>query len=106
MTSEAKAASDMTPEEFKTFNLWLRDMLKVGPLTVTFTKRDGTERVMRCTLCPEMLPPVVVTEDAEPKKQRTVNEDVMAVYDLEAKGWRSFTLMSVTRVSLTFNRSI
>jgi len=106
MTSEAKAASNMTPEEFKTFVHWLKDMLKAGPLTVTFTKKDGTERVMRCTLCPEMLPPVTVTEDAEPKKKRTVNEDVMAVYDLDAKGWRSFTLMSVNRVSLTFNRSI
>ena len=70
----------------------------MGSVTVTFTKKDGTERVMECTLQPELLPPVVVTEDVEPKRQKAANEDVMAVYDLESKGWRSFTVRSVKRL--------
>jgi hypothetical protein len=104
MTSENQTTyiAAMSPEELNKFSSWLKDMLMFGAVTVTFTKRDGTERVMRCTLSPEMLPPVVVTEDAEPKKQRKVNEAVMAVYDLEAAGWRSFTITSVTRVSFSF----
>jgi len=89
---------DMTDDELKHFGPWLKEMLKMGSVTVTFTKKDGTERVMECTLQPELLPPVVVTEDVEPKRQKAANEDVMAVYDLESKGWRSFTVRSVKRL--------
>ena len=88
----------MTDDELKHFGPWLKEMLKMGSVTVTFTKKDGTERVMECTLQPELLPPVVVTEDVEPKRQKAANEDVMAVYDLESKGWRSFTVRSVKRL--------
>jgi hypothetical protein len=51
---------------------------------------------MKCTLNPEQLPKVEVKEDKEPRKQKT--DDVVAVYDLEANGWRSFTLRAVKRV--------
>jgi hypothetical protein len=53
---------------------------------------------MNCTLNPDQLPPAPVTEN---KKERKVNDDVLAVYDIEAKGWRSFTLKTVIRVQLT-----
>jgi hypothetical protein len=88
----------MTEEDWGVFGIWLKDMLKVGPGTVTFTKKDGTVRVMECTLDPTLLPPVPVTEGAEPKKKKAVNENTMAVYDLEAKAWRSFTISTVSRV--------
>lgn len=91
--------TDWSESEWETFRNWLSDMLKVGPATVTFTKKDGTERVMKCTLVPEDLPKVEVKEDKAPRKQRT--DDVLAVYDLEAKGWRSFTLRAVKRVEFT-----
>ena len=92
--------NELTDEELKTFGPWLKDMLKTGPVSVTFTKKDGNERVMECTLKPELLPPVVVTEDAVPKRKKAVNDSVMAVYDLEMKAWRSFTLRSVKRIVL------
>ena len=90
--------TDMTDQDWEAFSPWLKDMLKIGPVTVTFIKKDGTKRVMNCTLDPDLLPPVVVTEDAEPKKKKAVNENTMAVYDLEAKEWRSFTIRTVKRV--------
>lgn len=92
---------NMTETDWEAFSPWLKDMLKVGPVTVTFTKKDGTVRVMNCTLDPALLPPVVVTEEAEPKKKKAVNENTMAVYDLEAKAWRSFTIRTVSRVEIT-----
>ena len=49
--------NDMTDDELRTFGPWLKDMLKFGPMSVTFTKKDGTERVMECTLRPDLLPP-------------------------------------------------
>ena len=88
----------MTEQDWEAFSPWLKDMLKMGPVSVTFTKKDGAVRVMNCTLDPALLPPVIVTEDAEPKKKKAVNENTMAVYDLEAKGWRSFTIRTVSRV--------
>lgn len=105
MTSNTPAfkSFDMTEKDWEAFTPWLRDMLKMGPVSVTFTKKDGTERVMECTLDPKLLPPAPVTESVEePKKKKAINENVMAVYDLEAKGWRSFTIRSVIGVSFTF----
>lgn len=89
-----------TDKDWSKFSKWLKGILKVGDAKVTFTKKDGTERIMRCTLDPKNLPPAPVTE-GEVKKERKVNTDTMAVYDMEAKGWRSFTLKSIKRVELT-----
>ena len=79
--------------EWKSFSDWAISMLKMGPATVVFTKKDGTERTMQCTLEPDALPKVVVTEDK--KADRKKSDTSIAVYDIEAKGWRSFTVRSV-----------
>lgn len=54
--------------------------------SITFTKRDGTERVMLCTLQESALP--LRTESEEPKREHS--PDVQPVWDIEAGGWRSF----------------
>lgn len=90
--------TEWSEKDWDKFSTWLKDMLKIDVATVTFTKKDGTERIMKCTLNPKQLPPTPVTEG---KKERKVNEDVLAVYDVEAQGWRSFTIKSVTKVSFT-----
>ena len=78
------------------------DALKEDVATVTFIKKDGTERVMKATLQTEFLPMI---DSTKPKVERKVNEDVVAVFDTEAKGFRSFRMDSVvsffsTRVAL------
>ena len=87
-----------TDQDWDKFTTWLKGMLHVDTATVTFTKKDGSERVMKCTLNPDQLPEAPVTES---KKERKVNDNVLAVYDIEAKGWRSFTIKSVTKVQFT-----
>lgn len=82
------------------FRGWLKGVLSVQPATVTFTKKDGTERVMNCTLRADLLPAVEIKEDKAPRKQ---NESALAVYDLEANGWRSFTVSSVKRVEFAMD---
>jgi len=67
------------------------DTLKKRVCVVTFTKADGSERVMKCTLIPEMLP---VVENKTTRK-KAPNEDVVAAYDLEVAGFRSFRLDSI-----------
>jgi len=75
----------------------LNELLHVDVLTVTFTKKDGTERVMRCTLREDLLPKIVVKE-GEVKKERKVNEAVIPVYDMEAKAFRSFRFDSLKKI--------
>jgi hypothetical protein len=81
---------------------WLQDMLRVGPMTVTFTKKDGETRVMKCTLeesaIPEEHRPKPLAEGQAPRKR---SEDSISVWDLNANGWRSFIYKNVTGVSIT-----
>jgi|LauGreDrversion4_2_1035121.scaffolds.fasta_scaffold77332_4 hypothetical protein len=81
---------------------WLRDMLRMGPVTVTFTKKDGDTRVMKCTLeesaIPEEFRPKPLAEGQAPRKR---SEDSISVWDMNANGWRSFIFKNVTSVSLT-----
>jgi hypothetical protein len=77
----------------------LKSELREGVVTVVFTKKDGTERTMNCTLSEAYLPKVEIKEDAEPKKAKAVNNDVLAVYDIDAQGWRSFRIDSIKELS-------
>ena len=79
-------------------NKELNELLHKGAATVTFTKKDGTERVMKCTLSGDYIPPAPVAEiveGAQPKKTKKENPDVRTVYDIEARAWRSFRWDSV-----------
>jgi hypothetical protein len=91
----------MTDKELKIFKKWLRSHLAFGPVTVTFTKKDGTERIMNCTTSPNIVPKVEIIESIEPKKERKVNEDVMPVYDIDAASWKSFRWDSIKQVRFT-----
>ena len=94
---------NLNEKEVKLFKKWLRGHLNYGPVTVTFTKKDGTERVMKCTTSESLVPPVpVLTEEVSvPKKEKKKNEDVMSVFDLEVQEWRSFRWDSIKSVSFT-----
>ena len=71
----------------------LLDILKTGVLVVTFNKLDGDERVMTCTKNNEHIP-----EESRPKTDKVVKEGTITVWDLNAKGWRSFKYDRVTKV--------
>jgi hypothetical protein len=68
----------------------IKDALHTNVCTVTFTKVNGDERVMQCTLNEALLPAQIDLEEAIEKKTKTPNPDVLAVYDVTAQGWRSF----------------
>lgn len=89
--------------DLKLFKKWLRSHLKYGPVTVAFTKKDGTERIMKCTTNPTYIlfkEPVSV----ESKREKKINEDVMPVYDMEAGHWKSFRWDSIKSVSFTLGK--
>lgn len=76
---------------------WLLGLLKQGETTVVFTKVDGTERKLRCTLSESLIPAAPVVEGVQ-KTARKVSSEAQAVYDLDAEGWRSFRWDSIKEV--------
>ena len=76
---------------------WLKSCLRDGVVTVNFIKGDGTERTMKCTLKQDLVPQVV-SENV--KKVRTISNDVLPVYDVDAQGWRSFRWDSIKSVEI------
>jgi len=90
----------LSEKDFKRFKKWLKGHLNVGPVTLTFVKKDGTDRVMKCTTNPTYIlfkDPKVL----ESKGDKKINNDVMPVYDMEADAWRSFRWDSIKQVSFT-----
>ena len=67
------------------------ESLHQGICEVVFTKADGTERTMKCTLSKSMLPADTrqVLTETEP---RGGNPNLVTVWDTEANGWRSFAV--------------
>jgi hypothetical protein len=73
----------------------LKNSLRAQVGTVTFTKQNGDERIMRCTLQESVLPAQTDLEESIQKKGST---DSLAVWDLEKNAWRSFRYDSVISV--------
>ena len=71
-----------------------RSRLKVGTWTVEFTKVDGTQSVMECTLDPRYLPP---GEAQDTGSKSADNPTVLRVYATDREGWRSFKVLNVNR---------
>jgi hypothetical protein len=69
------------------------DALHNGICVVTFTKKNGEERVMSCTLDEEFLPAQIDLEEVVQKK--VPNPDALAVWDTDIGAWRSFRWDSV-----------
>ena len=97
--------STLTTDQFIVRGRILGD-LRSGVCTVIFTKVDGTQRTMRCTLKQDLLPqkeaPKADTANAiadpnqptaTPAKKRTENN--LSVWDLEKEAWRSFNITSL-----------
>jgi len=60
---------------------------------VTFLKLDGDERIMTCTKDLKVIPEV-----NHPKTDKKAKEGNVNVWDLNAKGWRSFKYDRVKKV--------
>lgn len=91
--------------------------LREGKLLIEFQKKDGTRRVMECTLKSDLIPKdkthglsdidgskpildsvmeIIESNEQTPKKTRKTNPEVCVVFDLEKQEWRSFRWNSIT----------
>ena len=67
--------------------------LQKKAMRITFTKVNGEERVMDCTLQEHIIP-----ETSESNRKQ--NEEVLPVFDINKGEWRSFRLDSVTNIEV------
>jgi len=75
----------------------LKQMLQENQCEVTFTKVDGSVRVMPCTLKSDLLPVIETKTEKAAKKE---NLDTLSVWCLDKKEWRSFRVSNVQEVKI------
>ena len=79
----------------------LQNILSQNVLVVDFTKLNGDKRVMTCTLREDMKPPATRNDTMSQKKVREMNRDeLVSVWDVNAKGWRSFRYNRINSVDV------
>jgi hypothetical protein len=94
-----KMLANQTPE----FKTWLKGILHdehSKNLCVVFTKKDGTDREMFCTLTEGRIPAdkQPKTQDTDGTTARPFSDDALRVFDTEKQEWRSFRWDSVKEV--------
>jgi hypothetical protein len=72
----------------------LKNKLLNGIAVLEFTKSDGSDRKMCCTLLESEIP-----QEKKPKNiGKRENLEILSVFDLEKQDWRSFKLDSLKSV--------
>ena len=79
---------------------WVRSLLGQQVMTVDFVKKNGDRRVMVCTLSESLIPKDQLPKGKKEKKEDkdSTEDKLCAVYDINAKGWRSFTWDKVNKI--------
>jgi hypothetical protein len=77
------------------------NLLQNNDCEVTFTKVDGSVRVMPCTLRADALPPQ--KEKLTEAKPKAKNNSVISAYCFDKGEWRSFKVANVVNVRVVAN---
>jgi hypothetical protein len=105
--TQFQEADDQVKEQIRE---WVRGLLQNSEVTVTFTKADGTDRDMLCTLdhsriTVSIIKPVsvdgIVRESRKPRKEPDPHS--IRVFDLEKQEWRSFRFERLRKVTATLD---
>jgi hypothetical protein len=75
----------------------LRNLLRENVLRIVFTKLDGSEREMFCTLMPET---IEGTFSSDRQKNPPINTRTIAVFDTQIQGWRSMIVENIISYSV------
>jgi hypothetical protein len=74
--------------------------LKENECTVTFTKVNGETRVMPCTLKEDVIPTPPADVASKSTVKRHENQNVVSVWCLDKKEWRSFRVDNVVDLQI------
>ena len=89
----------LTESEKKNLEM-LKNLLRTGVWMGEFTKVNGEQSVMECTLDPRLLPndPDKINPVAPTTGAAAATEDLVHVYSLDRQGWRAFVCTKVTKL--------
>ena len=76
---------------------WLKKLLQDEIVTISFTKKDGTKRDMKCTLSESKIP----SEFAPKGSEKAKSDEVLPVFDVEKQEWRSFRWDSINKIQFS-----
>jgi len=93
---ETYANIDYTTDNFKQ---QLKEALQKNEVGITFTKRDGTERRMQCTLSTSRIPGEHLPKGTGDTSTSKTSTEALAVFDIEKSAWRSFRWDSIKSVN-------
>ena len=79
---------------------WLKGLLREEIVEITFTKKDGSERKMKCTLSDKKIPSAKMPKTESKAK----NDDALPVFDLEKESWRSFRWDSIKQIEFSLGK--
>jgi hypothetical protein len=112
--TQYQEGDDQVKEQIRS---WVRGLLTNSEINVTFTKADGTDREMLCTLDSSRIPvsvtkPVVLTTSTAPvdgivreskRPRKEPDPHSIRVFDLEKQEWRSFRFDRLKKVTATLD---
>ena len=112
--TQYQEGDDQVKEQIRS---WVRGLLTNSEISVTFTKADGTDREMLCTLDGSRIPvsvtkPVVLTTSTAPvdgivreskRPRKEPDPHSIRVFDLEKQEWRSFRFDRLKKVTATLD---
>ncbi len=77
---------------------WDFNLLKSHICEVTFTKVNGEERTMQCTLKEDLLPKLQTDKSNGVSKKRS--DGTLSVWDVDRGEWRSFRIANVKNLKI------
>jgi len=80
-----------------------KEMLQKEVIEVTFTKVNGEERTMKCTLKPDIITDVT---NNEKESIDIMDTTAIRVFDVDKNAWRSFRWDSVKEIILGVPESV
>lgn len=70
--------------------------LTQGIVKIKFEKKDGSLREMNATLNPKL----IIEYEKKTDKTKTVNPEIMSVFDVDLNEWRSFRKNSLKEINI------
>ncbi len=74
----------------------LQELLRNFVAVVTFTKKDGTERVMKCTLKQD----IAIPHERKTERVKEPKDNLLPVWDIDASAWRTITVPNILTVEI------
>jgi hypothetical protein len=94
--STSPDSDTIVPDQVANFKSNIQNLLRTWEAKITFTKKDGTERVMHCTLKEGVVVPHEKTTD----RVKQPKDDLLSVWDIEAQGWRTVNVPTISVVEI------